>query len=127
VVPRKDSEVWWLGLALLAVNPIAVLFHRKIWPPAGLPAVCVILLTAWWLRSRRTAAFAFGLIAALAAQIHPGAFFFAAGLALWGLAFNRKTFRWPWTVAGGLFGTLPALPWMYHLLFISERSASGKS
>jgi hypothetical protein len=127
VVPNQEREPWWWGLSLLAVNPLAVLFERKIWPPSVLPAVSVILLTAWWHRSRRSAAFAFGLIAALAAQIHPGAFFFAAGLALWVLAFDRKSMRWLWAAGGGLLGALPALPWVYHLVFVAQRSASAKS
>jgi hypothetical protein len=127
IVPGQEREPWWWGLSLLAVNPLAVLFHRKIWPPSVLPAISVILLAAWWYRSRRFAAMAFGLIAALAAQIHPGAFFFAASLALWVLVFDRATMRWLWAIAGGLFGILPALPWMYHLLFVADRSASAKA
>lgn len=127
VVPTQEREPWWWGLALLSVNPLAVLFHRKIWPPSVLPAISVFLLTAWWYRSRRSAAFAFGLIAALTAQIHPGAFFFAAGLALWALIFDHGTRRWPWAVGGSIFGSLPALPWLNHLMFVAQRSASAKS
>src|SRR6185369_7166542 len=77
IVPAAEREPWWWAVSLVAVNPLAVLFHRKIWPPSVLPPVTVALLTAWWYRDRRLGAFAFGLIATLAAQIHPGAFFFA--------------------------------------------------
>jgi hypothetical protein len=127
VVPRDEREPWWWGLALLSVNPLAVLFHRKIWPPSVLPAVGVILLATWWNRSRRSSALAFGLVAALAAQIHPGAFFFTAGLALWVLIFDRRSFRWLWAFGGGVWGSIPAWPWLYHLLFVAQRSASAKS
>ncbi len=127
IVAPDEREPWWWGLSLLAVNPLAVLFHRKIWPPSVLPAIAVMMLATWWYRSRRSAALLFGLIAALAAQIHPGAFFFATALAGWALVFDYRSFRWPWTVGGGILGMLPALPWGYHLLFVAERSASAKS
>src|SRR4051812_14302314 len=42
VVPPTEREIWWWALALVAVNPMAVLFHRKIWPPSMLPAVSVV-------------------------------------------------------------------------------------
>ncbi len=127
IVVPDEREPWWWGLSLLAVNPLAVLFHRKIWPPSVLPAIAVIMLASWWSRSRRSAALLFGLIAAIAAQIHPGAFFFAAALSAWALVFDYRSFRWPWTVGGGILGSLPALPWGCHLLFVAERSASAKS
>lgn len=127
VVPRNEQEPWWWGLALLSVNPLAVVFHRKIWPPSVLPAISVLMLWTWWFRSRRSSAFAFGLIAALAAQIHPGAFFFTAGLALWVVLFDRASWRWIWSALGGLVGAVTAIPWIYHLAFVVERSAAEKS
>lgn len=127
VVSPEEREPWYWGLALLAVNPLAVLFHRKIWPPSVMPAIAVVLLTTWWFRSRRSSALFFGLIAAISAQVHPGAFFFAAALAGWALLLDRRSFRWPWAIAGGFLGSLPALPWLYHLTFFAERSASAKS
>jgi hypothetical protein len=124
-VPAAERELWWWGCALLCVNPLAVLFERKIWPPSALPIVGVCLLAAWWHRSRPSWALAFGLLAAAAAQIHPGAAFFAAGLAIWALVFDRGSLRWGWSLAGAALGSLTAWPWVHHLLFVAERSAAG--
>lgn len=126
-VPLDEREPWWWGLALLCVNPMAVLFHRKIWPPSVLPLLAVGLTALWWRRPNRVAAFAFGLLAACAAQIHPGAFFFSAGLALWTIVFDRSKFCWRWALGGGFTGSIPAWPWACHLLFVAERSASAKA
>lgn len=127
VVPKAEREIWWWATALVAVNPMAVLFHRKIWPPSILPAISVVMLTCWWYRDRKAWAFAWGLIAALAAQIHPGAFFFATGMAAWALVFDCRGVRWPCAAAGGLVGSLTAWPWLYHLCFVAERSASANA
>lgn len=127
VVPAGEREAWWWATALVAVNPLAVQFHRKIWPPSVTPALTVVLLTAWWFRRRRTGAFAFGLVAALGAQVHPGLFFFAAGFALWAALADWREPRWRWWAAGAGVGVLPALPWLYHLAFCAPRSAAARA
>src|SRR5262249_35004334 len=70
VVPREEREFWLWGAALAAVNPVAVLFHRKIWPPSVLPLFTLVLLAGWWRRERRWGAFTWGLVGALVGQIH---------------------------------------------------------
>jgi hypothetical protein len=127
VIPSEERESWWWALALACVNPLAVLFHRKIWPPSVMPPITVALLAAWWYRDRKLGAFAFGFLAIIAAQIHPGAFFFTAGMGLWALLYDRAGVRWLSGLAGGCLGSIPAWPWLYHLLFIAERSASAKA
>src|SRR5579859_6552862 len=37
VVKREEREPWLWALALAAVNPLTVVFQRKIWPPSILP------------------------------------------------------------------------------------------
>ncbi len=127
VVPANEREWWWWGTALVAVNPLAVLFHRKIWPPSVLPAITVLLLLGWWYRDRKPWAFFWGLVSALAAQIHPGAFFFSAGMAGWALILDRKSLRWLPAVFGSLIGLIPAIPWICYMLTSADRSAAAKS
>ncbi|MBX7104291.1 MAG: hypothetical protein K1X57_09420 [Gemmataceae bacterium] len=127
IVPPGDQEAWRWGLALLCVNPIAVLFHRKIWPPSLMPLALVFLLVAWWFRRQRAGSFAWGCLALLAAQVHPGTFFFAAGITLWTALLDRGSFRWLWGAAGAALGSLPAWPWIWHLAFVAERGAVAKS
>lgn len=127
VVPSEEREPWWWAIAIVAVNPLAVIFHRKIWPPSILPVFSVLLLLGWWYRGRKFWALFWGFIAAIAAQIHPGAFFFSAGMALWALVFDRQSVRWLWTSLGGLLGTLTAWPWAFHLITSAEHSAATRS
>jgi hypothetical protein len=118
-VPRGEREPWLWAAALVAVNPFAVLFHRKIWPPCLLPLLTLIFLYGWWYRQRRGPAFWWGLVGVCLGQIHMAGFFFAAGFALWALVFDRpwrERIAWRSWIAGGVLGTLPMIPWMIHLL-----------
>jgi hypothetical protein len=115
-VPHAEREPWLWASALLWVNPLAVLFHRKIWPPSVLPVFISMLLFAWWRRERRLGAFCWGLIGACLGQIHMGGFFFAAGFVAWALLFDRKRVAWGSWSAGSLLGSLPLLPWLLYLV-----------
>src|SRR5262249_31909329 len=105
--------------ALLAVNPLAVLFHRKIWPPSVLPIFIALMLLGWWYRERRRGALVWGLVGACVGQIHMGGFFFAAAFALWALLFDRKRTAWRAWLLGSFLGALPLLPW-FHYLWTAE-------
>ncbi|HUY35429.1 MAG TPA: hypothetical protein VMV69_21980 [Pirellulales bacterium] len=115
-VPRADREPWYWSAALLAVNPLAVLYHRKIWPPSVLPVFVVVMLMCWFRRERRGAAFGWGLIGAILGQIHMGGFHFAAGLALWTRLFDRQRIAWRSWFVGSALGALPLLPWLAYLV-----------
>lgn len=115
-VPAGEREPWYWSAALLAVNPLAVLFHRKIWPPSVLPAFIMIMLMCWFRRERRGAAFGWGLIGAVLGQIHMGGFIFAAAFALWTRLFGRQRVAWRYWFVGGALGALPLLPWLEHLV-----------
>jgi hypothetical protein len=97
------------------VNPLAVIFERKIWPPSVLPLFVVGLFAAWWWRRHALGSFLFGLLAALLSQIHLGVALLAAALALWALLDDRRSLRWLPLVLGALVGALPALPWLFDL------------
>lgn len=115
-VSPAERELWLWAAALAAVNPLAVLFQRKIWPPSVLPLLSVVLLMGWWGRHRRGGAFLWGLVGACLGQIHMAGFFFAAALAGWALAFDRRRVAWRGWLAGSGFGAIFLVPWVYYLL-----------
>lgn len=127
VVPPHEREPWLWSVALLALHPMAVLFHRKIWPPSVLPLFVSVFLIAWWYRDRRAGAFVFGLLAACMGQIHLGAFFFAAGFIVWAFLFDRRRVAWLSWLVGGVTGALSMLPWLWYLLHQTGSEVAAKS
>jgi hypothetical protein len=121
----KDRErEWWLWTAaLVCVNPFAVLFERKIWPPSPLPLLMILYLMSWRSRSTRRGAFCWGLLGILAAQIHMAGFFYVAAFFLWTIAYDRRRAAWPWWIAGNLLGAVPMLPWIFYMLHGRDHSA----
>ncbi|MHB1426138.1 MAG: hypothetical protein ACYC3I_23490 [Gemmataceae bacterium] len=118
-VPPREREAWIWAVALVAVNPLAVLFHRKIWPPCVLPLLTLAMLYGWWYRQRRGPAFLWGLLGVCLGQIHMAGFFFAGGFVLWALLFDRpwrQRVAWKSWLLGSVLGTLPMLPWLAHLI-----------
>ncbi|HEY7315311.1 MAG TPA: hypothetical protein VH643_38625 [Gemmataceae bacterium] len=118
-VPRGEREPWLWAAALVAVNPLAVLFHRKIWPPCVLPLLTLTMLYGWWYRRRRGPAFVWGLVGLCLGQIHMAGFFFAGGFFLWALLFDRpwrERVAWRSWLLGSSVGALPMIPWMLYLL-----------
>jgi hypothetical protein len=73
------------------------------------------MLWAWRYRRHPAAAFAWGALGALMAQIHLGAGFFAAALMVWTLVADRRAFPWVGWLAGSVVGALPAIPWALDL------------
>ncbi len=111
-LPAAEREPWLWAAALAAVNPMAVLFQRKIWPPSVLPLFLVLLLAGWWRRERRGGALLWGLCGALIGQIHLSGFFFAAALAGGTLLRRRTGVVWSRWWAGTLLGAVPLMPWL---------------
>lgn len=111
-VPREARERWlWAG-ALWAVNPLAIIFERKIWPPSVFPLASVALIACWWYRRHLAASLLCGLLCALMAQVHLGVVFLAAALFAWTWLYDGASFRWGAWLVGGALGSLPALPWL---------------
>jgi hypothetical protein len=115
-VRPPEREAWLWAAALVAVNPLAVLFHRKLWPPCVMPLLTLAMLWGWWYRGRRLPAFVWGLVGPCLGQIHMSGFFFAGGFAAWALCFERRRVAWKAWLAGSVIGVLPLIPWMHHLL-----------
>jgi hypothetical protein len=114
-VPKQRREPWLWAVALWAVNPLAVIFERKIWPPSVLPLAMIAFIAAWWFRRRAGAAFAWGFLGALMGQVHLSAAILAGVVAAWTLYCDRDDFPWKGWLAGSVIGALPALPWLFEL------------
>lgn len=127
LVPREQREPWLWAIALMALNPIAVVYHRKIWQPCLFPLAIAAFLIVWWKREKGWASFLWGLLGALLGQIQMAGFFFAGGFALWTLLFDRRSVRWKWWLAGSVVGTLPLLPWLHYLATRPETEAVRNS
>jgi hypothetical protein len=115
VVPAGEREPWLWAVALVSVNPLAVLFHRKIWPPCVCPLLITAFLLCWWYRQRWWGALGWGLIGACLGQVHGAGFFFAGGFVLWAFLFDRRGVAWGSWFAGSCLGVLPMLPWLWYL------------
>ena len=115
IVEEAERQPWLWATALAAVNPFAVLFHRKIWAQDTLPFFCVLFWMAWHYRHKRAGAFLWGLIGICLGQIHMSGFFLAAGVFLW-TVYREKRLNWlPW-LAGSFLGAVPLIPWLQYLL-----------
>lgn len=116
-VAREEREPWLWGLALAAVNPVALVLERKIWTPCLFPIFSVAFLVGWLRRSTRWGAASWGLVGALLGQIQMSGFFYAAAFAFAELTVGRvraarpKT-RWLAWLIGTALGALPMLPWV---------------
>jgi hypothetical protein len=125
MVAPRERESWLWGLALGAVNPMAVVFARKIWQQSVLPIFTAATLVGWSNRGKRWGAFLWGLVGACMGQVHISGFFLAAGFALWALLFDRHGVRWGWWAAGCLLGLMPLVPWFVYLSGALEGRPEG--
>lgn len=129
LVPVGRRETWGWALALSAVNPLGVLFQRKIWAQSVLPLLCVLFLFGWLRRQRAWGAALWGFIGALLGQIHMSGFFFAAAfflceVTLGRLRSSRPRTKWLAWFGGSLAGAWPLIPWLQYVLKSNERSHS---
>ncbi len=115
-VPKDRREPWLWAAALWAVNPVAVIFERKIWPPSVLPIASIAFIACWYFRRVPGVAIAWGLLGALMAQVHMSAAFLVIALVVWTLIHERGAFPWKGWLAGSVIGALSALPWLSAVL-----------
>ena len=124
-VRRDEREPWLWGIGLGAVNPMAVVFARKIWQQSLLPIFTLTALVGWWHRDRRWGACLWGVVGACMGQVHVSGFFLTGGFALWAALFDRRATRWRWWAAGMLLGLLPMAPWIVYLAGTFGARSSG--
>ena len=111
-IDRSEREPWFWSLALVCVNPLSVLFHRKIWSPSVFPIFTLTMFFGWWCRSSPWGAFLWGLTGACLGQIQLAGFFFTAGFLIWTLLFERNSVRWIYWLLGSLLGSISLIPWL---------------
>jgi hypothetical protein len=116
VVSPRERAPWLYATALLAVNPMAILFSRKLWIECLLAPFALAMLFAWWRRRTRGGAFAWGVLCLWLGQIHMTGLFLAPALVLWTALFDRRSVRWRWWLAGCAVGVVTLIPWLVHLL-----------
>ena len=119
-LPEASRHVWFAGLALMSVNPLAVVLARKIWAQSLLPLFAAATFAAHASRFSFVGAFTWGLAGTLAGQVHMSGFFLQAALALWTWlsepsATSPRT-RWSGWFSGSVVGAIPLFPWALHLL-----------
>jgi hypothetical protein len=114
-IPAPEREPWLWAAVLLAVNPVAVVYHRKLWPPCMLPLFSLLFLVGWWHRGRRWGAMTWGVLGACLGQIHASGFVFAAAVFFTTVLADRRRVRWGCWLAGSVLGCLPMVPWLIYL------------
>jgi hypothetical protein len=125
-IDRVEREPWFWSLALVSVNPLSVLFHRKIWPPSVFPIFTLTMFLGWWCRTTPWGAFVWGFTGACLGQIQLGGFFFTSAFVIWTLVFERRSVRWIYWLLGSLLGSISLIPWLIAILH-SVRSAHRAS
>jgi hypothetical protein len=109
-----EREPWLWAFVLGMVNPLNVVYQRKLWPFACQLPLTMLIVIGWMKRSSFGWAFVWGLAGALIGQIHMSGFFLAGGVVLWTLLFGRRfteATNWKGWFAGSVLGALPLIPW----------------
>jgi hypothetical protein len=116
----KDRELWAWGLCLYFINPLAVVYSRKIWAQDIVPFFVFFYLLAFEARSKKIGAFFWGLVAPLIGQIHMSGFFACGALALFSFAGDfrreRRLQHFGWWVLGSCAGAWPLVFWFESAL-----------
>ena len=124
-IPSKEKDIWYWGLAITCVNPMAIFFSRDIWAQDVLPIITFAIICSLYFRNRRTGAFFWGFFGSILGQVHMAGFFFSLGLFLFflyrDLREGHKT-NWLFWVLGSLAGSSFMIPWLiYAFEFYSQK------
>jgi hypothetical protein len=111
-VPRAEREPWLWSVALVSVNPLAVIFSRKLWAQELFPLFTLPMLVGWTYRGRRWGAFLWGFAGALLGQVHLTGFLFAAPFTAVTLLLAPRSVRWWAWLLGSAAGAIPLIPWL---------------
>lgn len=117
---RQRARGYFLwAVALMAVNPFAVLLDRKLWHPSVMGIFVSGFLLAWLKRRSWVGSFFLGMFALLPGQIHMSGFFLVLGFFAFDLFRHRRAFFrafcWPAMALGGALGLAPMVPWIYWI------------
>ena len=125
-VDPRIKENWLWTMALVCVNPIAVLLQRKIWTQSTLPLFCLLFILGWSRRDRWGGALLWGFLGAWLGQIHLSGFFFAAAVVIWTTASRllqkqSRAVAWgPWAI-GSILGSLTMVKWLHYYFQLEHR------
>lgn len=120
-IPTNQKNTWLWGLAIASVNPLAVLFSRKIWTPDIISPFCFLVFLGHWFRKKFWGSFLWGIFGALMGQVQMGGFFLAFGLLLWTVwhDFQHQTLKetaWTGWFLGSVLGSIPLIPWVWAII-----------
>ncbi|MFK8005271.1 MAG: hypothetical protein AB8H03_02830 [Saprospiraceae bacterium] len=124
----EEQQQWYWALALLAANPLYIIFSRKIWAQDVLPIFCLLFIVGHFYRKKKWGAFTWGMIGAMSGQIHMSGFFFAFGMFLLSTFFDyKRKVKWQWWFwfTGSVIGSIGLLPWVYEMIY--NRGVSSTS
>jgi hypothetical protein len=124
-VDLSERDIWLAGIALAAINPLAVIYSRKIWAQDVLPIFSFLLILGNANRNKHYGAFLWGCIGALIGQIHMSGFFFAGGIFIYTIFYDRyhhKPIRWLAWLAGTIVGGFPLIWWVQYILTNHQQS-----
>ncbi|MDB5309692.1 MAG: rane protein of unknown function [Gemmataceae bacterium] len=125
-VPPGARAVWAGAAALAAVNPLAVVLHRKIWPPSIAPLLMLGVVVGWWHRDRRWGAALWGCLGAAIGQLHLSGLILAAGMAVWAAVFDRRGVRWGAWALGTALAAWPLVLWLPDAIEQAGRHPTGQ-
>ncbi|MEB3294885.1 MAG: hypothetical protein VKJ24_17145 [Synechococcales bacterium] len=144
-IPKQQQHLWGWGMAIAAVNPLAIFFSRALWAQDLLPLFSILMLVGHWFRQTRWGAFVWSLLGMLSGQVHMSGFFWFASLTIatgWneirrmtrknvpvgmqyrpvGMQYRRdvpaeRLYGTDWLawLAGIAIGLIPLLPWLLDL------------
>ncbi len=128
-IPQSERSIWFWGLTMLSVNPLAIHFSRTLWTNDILPFVGFFVFVGHWFRQTRSGAFTWGLIGTLIGQIHMSGFFWQGALVLvslwkekpWKGSFwkhqskNSRQTRWGFWLLGTGIGIPSLVPWIAQM------------
>ena len=129
-VAQREQLTWLWGLAIASVNPLALVFARKIWIPDLLAPFCLLCFLGHWWRDRFWGAFLWGAASLCAGQVHLGGLFFTLGLWLWTIWSDARRralgeVAWLGWFLGSLLASIPFFYWLWDALPQWQRSSSS--
>lgn len=129
-IPKKQRETWLWGLAIAAINPLALVFSRKIWIPDLVAPFIFLCFVGHWFRDRFWGAFCWGFFSLCSGQIHMGGLFFTLGFWLWTIWHDWRKKQlgksaWFGWFLGSAIAAIPLIYWLWDAIPQWQRTSSS--